>query len=66
MYKGGSRIIKLKGTKKRVKWTATNTRIIRITRKGKYKVKVKAMETGLTTVIAKVKGKKYRCRLIIF
>ncbi len=34
--------------------------------KGKNKIRIKAKKTGLTSVIAKSKGKKYKCRIAIF
>lgn len=66
MDKGQKTTIKLTGTKKKAKWYASNKKLVKITKKGKNKIKVKALKTGNTTIIAKIKKKKYKCRIAIF
>ncbi len=64
--KGEKTTLKLKYAKGKVKWTASNKRIIKMIKVGKNKVVIKALGTGLTTVTAKYKKKKYKCKIAIF
>ena len=64
--KGEKTVVKLAGVKGKVKWTASNKKLVKIRRVGKNKVVVKAKKTGNTTIIAKYKKKKYKCRIAIF
>ena len=66
MDKGDIKNIKLKGAKGKVRWTASNKKIVKIIKKGKNKIAVKAKKTGLTTIIAKNRKKEYKCRIMIF
>lgn len=53
--------LKLKGTRKKVKWTTSNKKIAVVSRKGK----VTAKAVGSTTITAKVGKKKYKCKVYI-
>lgn len=66
LEKGQKAKVQLSGAKGKVKWTASNKKIIKIRKKGKNKIVVKAKKTGLTTIIAKYKKKKYKCYVMIF
>ena len=57
IYKGKTAILKLSGTKKKVKWSSSNKKIATISSKGK----VTAKKAGKCTMTAKVSGKKYKC-----
>lgn len=56
---GQSRQLKVKGTKKKVKWSVSNGKIVKVTKKGK----VTAKKAGAAKIYAKVKGKKLTCRV---
>lgn len=51
--------LKVKGTKKKPKWTSSNKKIVTVTKKGK----VTAKKAGTATVTAKIGKKKYQCRV---
>lgn len=54
--------LKLKNAKaKKVKWRSTNKKVATVSKKGT----VKARKKGKTTIIAKYKGKKYRCKITV-
>lgn len=54
--------LKLKNAKaKKVKWRSTNKKVATVSKKGK----VRARKKGKTTIIAKYKGKKYKCRITV-
>ncbi len=53
--------LKLKGTKKKVKWISKNKSVATVSAKGK----VKAKKVGSTKIIAKVSGKKYSCKVTV-
>ena len=59
MKVGQTRQLKVKGTKKVVKWTVSNKKIIKVTKKGK----VTAKKVGNAKVYAKVRGKKLTCKI---
>lgn len=59
MKVGQSRQLKVKGTKQKVKWSVSNGKIVKVTKKGK----VTAKKAGTAKVYAKVKGKKLTCRV---
>lgn len=58
---GDSTVLKVKGTKKSVKWTSSNKKIVTVTKKGK----VTAKKPGSATVYAKVAGKKLKCKVTV-
>lgn len=51
--------LKVKGTKKKVKWTSNNTRIAKVSAKGK----VTGKKAGNAKITAKVSGKKLTCKI---
>ncbi len=61
LSEGETVTLKIKGTKKRVKWSSTNKKVATVNSKGK----VKAKKEGRTTIKAKVGKKKYSCRIIV-
>lgn len=56
---GSSYTLKVKGTKAKVKWSSKKKSIATVSSKGK----VRAKKAGKTTITAKVKGKKYTCKV---
>lgn len=56
---GQSKQLTVKGTKKAVKWSVSNGKIVKVTKKGK----VTAKKAGTAKVYAKVKGKKLTCKV---
>lgn len=48
-------------TKKKIKWSSSNTKIATVTSKGK----VTAKSYGDTVITANVSGKKYKCKLSV-
>ena len=59
LAKGAKVQLKVKGTKAKVTWKSKNTGIAKVSKKGK----VTAKKPGTTTIVAKVKGKKYKCKV---
>lgn len=53
--------LKLKNNKKKVKWSSANKKIATVNKSGL----VKAKKKGKTRIIAKVKKKKYICRVTV-
>ena len=53
--------LKLKNTKKKVKWSSKNKKVARVSRKGV----VKAVSVGKTTITAKSGKKKYFCKVTV-
>lgn len=53
--------LKIKGTKKKVKWKSKNKSIATVNQKGK----VTAKATGKTKIIATVGKKKYKCKVMV-
>lgn len=53
--------LKVKGTKKKVKWSSSNKKVCTVSKKGK----VKAKKIGKATIVARVKGKKLKCKIIV-
>ena len=51
--------LKVKGTSSKIKWSTSNKKIATVSSKGK----VKAKKKGKVTITAKVKGKKYKCKI---
>lgn len=65
MTVGGSITLKVKGTKKKAKWTSSNKKIATVKASGKVKGKVTAKKAGKVTITAKVSGKKYKCKITV-
>lgn len=53
--------LKVKGTKKKVKWSSSNKKVCTVSKKGK----VKAKKVGKATITAKVNGKKLKCKIVV-
>ena len=66
LEKGDLAVLKMVNAKGKVKWTASNKKIIKIKKITKKIIAIKAKKTGNTTIIAKYKKKKYKCRIAIF
>ena len=61
IYVGVQLRLKVKGTKKKVKWSSKEKKIATVSKKGV----VKGKRAGKTKITAKVKGKKLVCRLTV-
>lgn len=61
LYVGTSKTLKVKGTSKTVKWSTSKKSIATVSSKGK----IKAKKAGITTITAKVAGKKYSCKVTV-
>ena len=59
MNVGEKYTLKVKGTKKKVKWSTSNKKVATINSKGK----VTAKKKGTVTITAKVSGRKYKCKI---
>lgn len=66
MNKGKTKTLRLKGTNKKVKWKATNKKVVKIYRVSKNKILVYAKKRGTAKIIAKLKKKKYTCKVAVF
>lgn len=53
--------LKIKGTKKKVTWKSSNKKVATVSKSGK----VTAKKIGKATIVAKVKGKKYKCTVYV-
>ena len=53
--------LKVKGTKKKMKWTSSNKKIATVSKKGK----VKGLKAGKATISVKVGKKSLKCRVIV-
>ena len=53
--------LKVKGTKKKVKWTTSNKKVATVSKKGV----VTAKKPGKATITAKVGKKKYKCKITV-
>lgn len=61
---GGTKTIKVKNTKKSVKWSVkSGKKYISLTKKKKTSVSVKGKKAGNAVVLAKVSGKKLTCKV---
>lgn len=61
MNKGENYTLKIKGTKKKVKWSSDNKKVATVNSKGK----VTAKKKGKATITAKVGNKKYKCKITV-
>lgn len=59
MAKGKTYKLKVKGTKKKVKWKSSDSSIVSVSKKGKLKAKA----YGSAVITAKVKGKTLKCKV---
>lgn len=58
---GATTKLKVTGTKKKVKWSSSKASVAKVSSGGK----VTAVKAGKATITAKVKGKKYRCKVTV-
>ena len=58
---GKSKTLKVKGTKKKAKWSSSKKSVATVTSKGK----VTAKKSGKTTITAKIGKKKYICKVTV-
>jgi hypothetical protein len=58
---GQSAKLKVKGSKRTVKWKSSNKKIVKVTKKGK----VTAKKAGKATITAKVGKKKLKCKVTV-
>ena len=61
IYEGDTFKLKVKGTKKKVKWSSSNKGIASVNSKGV----VKGKDVGKATIMAKVAGKKLKCKIVV-
>ncbi len=68
LYTGKSKVLKVRGTKKKVKWRIKGKKLVTLTVKGKKhrKVVVRAgKKAGTCYVIARIGKKKRRCKIVV-
>lgn len=61
IYVGKTLQLKVKNTKKKIKWYTSNKKVATVSSKGK----VTARKPGKVTITAKVNGKKYNCKITV-
>ena len=61
VYVGDTVRLKVKGTKKKVKWSSSNKNVAAVSKKGK----VTGRKEGKATITAKVGKKKYKCKVTV-
>lgn len=61
MTEGYSMKLKVRGTKKKVKWSSSNKKVVTVNKKGK----VSGKKAGKATITAKVGKKKLKCRVTV-
>lgn len=61
IYVGKTVKLKVKNTKKKVKWKSSNKKVATVSKKGK----VKGKKPGKATITAKVGKKKYKCKVTV-
>ena len=61
LYKGKTLQLKVTGTKKKVTWKSSNRKVATVSTKGK----VAAKKKGIATITAKVKKKKFTCKITV-
>lgn len=62
LQRGKTYTLKVKGTKKKVKWSSNKKTIATVTRKGK----VTAQKPGTAVITAKIGKKKYKCKVKVW
>ena len=61
LYKGQKKQLKLKGTKKKAKWSSNKKSVVSVDKKGKITAKKK----GSAIITAKVGKKRYKCKVTV-
>lgn len=61
LCKGQSKTLKVKGTKKKPKWSSSKKSVASVSKKGKITAKKK----GTATITAKIGKKKYKCKVTV-
>ena len=61
VYIGSTFTLKVKGTKKKVKWSSSNKKVAKVNKKGK----VKALSKGTAKICAKIGKKKLYCKVTV-
>ena len=61
IYVGETVQLKIKGTKKKVKWKSSNKKVATVTSKGK----VRGIKQGKAKIVATVNKKKYSCNVVV-
>ena len=62
LQRGKTYTLKVKGTKKKVKWSSNKKTIATVTRKGK----VTSQKQGTAVITAKIGKKKYKCKVKVW
>ena len=65
LRKGKTFLLKLKNNTKKVKWSVNKKKIIKLSKKTKKSVTLKALKPGKAKVTAKVGKKKYTCKVTV-
>ena len=65
LKKGKTFLLKLKNNTKKVKWSVNKKKIIKLSKKTKKSVTLKALKPGKAKVTAKVGKKKYTCKVTV-
>lgn len=65
MTAGNTATLKLKNNKKKVTWTTSNKKIVKITKKSKTGVDIQALTSGTAQITAKIGTKKYTCKVTV-
>lgn len=61
LYVGNTYKLKVKGTKKKVKWSSNKKKVASVTKKGV----VTAKKAGTAVITAKAGSKKYKCKVTV-
>jgi len=61
IYVGKTIKLKVKNNKKKVKWSTSNKKVAKVSKKGK----VKGIKAGKATITAKVGKKAYKCKITV-
>jgi len=61
LYVKKTATLKVKGTKKKAKWSSSNKKVATVSKKGK----VTAVKAGKATITAKIGKKNYKCKVTV-